>query len=57
MLVGAWKNMEDELNRSGIALILTLAQYFKRTNPFKISRVDIDIEQAGLCGRRISYFW
>lgn len=30
VLVGAWKNMEDQLNRSGIALILTLARYFKR---------------------------
>jgi glycosylphosphatidylinositol transamidase len=30
VLVGAWKNMEGKLNRSGIALILTLARYFKR---------------------------
>jgi glycosylphosphatidylinositol transamidase len=30
VLVGAWRNMEDQLNRSGIALILTLARYFKR---------------------------
>lgn len=36
VLVGAWRNMENELNRSGIALILTLARYFKRmaANPF-----------------------
>ncbi|KAI1004790.1 hypothetical protein K3495_g3429 [Podosphaera aphanis] len=30
VLVGAWKNLEGKLNRSGIALILTLARYFKR---------------------------
>ncbi len=30
VLVGAWKNMEGKLNRSGVALVLTLARYFKR---------------------------
>ncbi|EKD14202.1 rhomboid protein 2 [Drepanopeziza brunnea f. sp. 'multigermtubi' MB_m1] len=30
VLVGAWKNIENELNRSGVALVLTLARYFKR---------------------------
>ncbi|KAK2628868.1 hypothetical protein QTJ16_001971 [Diplocarpon rosae] len=30
VLVGAWKNMDGELNRSGVALVLTLARYFKR---------------------------
>jgi GPI-anchor transamidase subunit GAA1 len=30
VLVGAWWNMEGKLNRSGVALILTLARYFKR---------------------------
>ncbi|KAL5323432.1 hypothetical protein ACEPPN_007968 [Leptodophora sp. 'Broadleaf-Isolate-01'] len=30
VLVGAWKNIEEELNRSGVALVLTLARYFKR---------------------------
>jgi GPI-anchor transamidase subunit GAA1 len=35
VLVGGWKNMEDQLNRSGVALILTLARYFKRmVHPF-----------------------
>jgi glycosylphosphatidylinositol transamidase len=29
VLIGAWKNMEGELNRSGVALVLTLARYFK----------------------------
>ncbi|KAI9743300.1 MAG: Glycosyl phosphatidyl inositol protein transamidase complex subunit [Claussenomyces sp. TS43310] len=30
VLLGAWKNMDGELNRSGVALVLTLARYFKR---------------------------
>lgn len=30
VLVGAWRNIEEELNRSGVALVLTLARYFKR---------------------------
>ncbi|MCJ1324631.1 Glycosyl phosphatidyl inositol protein transamidase complex subunit [Thelotrema lepadinum] len=30
VLVAAWKNMEDQLNQSGVALALTLARYFKR---------------------------
>jgi len=29
VLVGAWKNMKGELNRSGVPLVLTLARYFK----------------------------
>ncbi len=30
VLVAAWKNADGELNRSGVALLLTLARYFKR---------------------------
>lgn len=30
VLVGAWRNMEGVINRSGVALVLTLARYFKR---------------------------
>lgn len=30
VLIGAWKNMKDEVNTSGVALVLTLARYFKR---------------------------
>ncbi|KAM7196299.1 Gaa1-like, GPI transamidase component domain containing protein [Rhypophila sp. PSN 637] len=30
VLVAAWKNTKDELNRNGVALVLTLARYFKR---------------------------
>ncbi|KAF1365136.1 Glycosylphosphatidylinositol:protein transamidase, GAA1 component [Lizonia empirigonia] len=30
VLIGAWKNMDDEVNNSGVALVLTLARYFKR---------------------------
>ncbi|KAG9243870.1 rhomboid protein 2 [Calycina marina] len=30
VLVGAWVNMDGKINRSGVALVLTLARYFKR---------------------------
>ncbi|KAF3005187.1 Glycosyl phosphatidyl inositol protein transamidase complex subunit [Curvularia kusanoi] len=30
VLIGAWTNMADETNTSGVALVLTLARYFKR---------------------------
>ncbi|KAH9904566.1 Gaa1-like protein [Xylariomycetidae sp. FL2044] len=30
VLVAAWKNVKDEFNRSGLALALTLARYFRR---------------------------
>ncbi|KAK3313928.1 Gaa1-like protein [Apodospora peruviana] len=30
VLVAAWKNVKGELNRNGVALLLTLARYFKR---------------------------
>ncbi|UPX19524.1 Glycosyl phosphatidyl inositol protein transamidase complex subunit [Ascochyta rabiei] len=30
VLIAAWKNMDDVVNNSGVALILTLARYFKR---------------------------
>ena len=29
LLVAAWRNMEGERNQSGVALLLTLARYFK----------------------------
>jgi glycosylphosphatidylinositol transamidase len=28
VLMAAWKNMDDVLNQSGVALVLTLARYF-----------------------------
>jgi glycosylphosphatidylinositol transamidase len=31
VIVAAWRNMEGVLNRSGVALLLTLARYFKST--------------------------
>ncbi|KAI2635579.1 GPI transamidase component GAA1 [Hypomontagnella submonticulosa] len=30
VLVAAWKNLEEEFNRNGVALALTLTRYFKR---------------------------
>ena len=29
VLVAPWKNMDGEINRSGLSLVLTLARYFK----------------------------
>ncbi len=31
VLAAAWRNANGEVNRSGVALLLTLARYFKRT--------------------------
>ena len=31
VLMAAWRNMDGELNQSGVALVLTLARYFKST--------------------------
>lgn len=30
VLIGAWKTMDGQINQSGVALVLTLARYFKR---------------------------
>lgn len=30
VLVAAWRNMDEVLNQSGVALVLTIARYFKR---------------------------
>ncbi|KAH6606307.1 hypothetical protein Trco_005460 [Trichoderma cornu-damae] len=30
VLVAAWRSIDEELNRNGVALVLTLARYFKR---------------------------
>lgn len=38
VLVAAWRNMDEELNQSGVALVLTLARYFK-SMPFKSSQI------------------
>ena len=31
VLVAAWKSIDEQLNRNGVALALTLIRYFKRT--------------------------
>lgn len=33
VLIGAWRNMDNEVNYSGVALVLSLARYFKRMLP------------------------
>lgn len=42
VLVGAWKNMEGELNRSGVTLVLTLARYFKSLSLYGPERLSAD---------------
>lgn len=39
VLIGAWRNMDNVLNYSGVALVLTLARYFKRTLSDEFSEV------------------
>jgi glycosylphosphatidylinositol transamidase len=31
VLIAAWRNMDGEINHSGVSLVLTLARYFKST--------------------------
>jgi glycosylphosphatidylinositol transamidase len=38
VLVAAWKNVEEQLNRNGVSLALTLVRYFKRTYPQKVTK-------------------
>lgn len=57
VLMGAWKNTKGELNRSGVALILTLARYFKRRSIFPIRASEVDCVQDGHCGQRTSFLW
>lgn len=33
VLIAAWRNMDGVLNQSGVALVLTLARYFKSKPP------------------------
>jgi hypothetical protein len=42
VLVGAWKNMKGELNRSGVTLVLTLARYFKSMSLKGPNRLSAD---------------
>lgn len=30
VLIGPWRNMDNKINYSGVALVLSLARYFKR---------------------------
>jgi glycosylphosphatidylinositol transamidase len=38
VLVAAWKNVEEQLNRNGVSLALTLVRYFKRKCPQKATK-------------------
>lgn len=55
VLAAAWRNANGELNRSGVALLLTLARYFKRMwTGTCVSRVSLNACQDGRCGPRTS---
>jgi len=41
VLIGAWRNMDNAINYSGLALVLTLARYFKREITMSILAEDI----------------
>lgn len=53
-LVAAWRNMDGELNQGGVALVLTLARYFKSTCRSVLLRRRAKELQDGHCGPRTS---
>ncbi len=56
VLVGAWKNVEGVLNLSGVALMLTLARYFKSTpRTSRYGGLHANERQDGPFGRRTLY--
>jgi glycosylphosphatidylinositol transamidase len=56
VLVGPWRNMNGELNRSGVALVLTLARYFKsRVSRKYLFNKMLIMYQGGLCGQKTLY--
>lgn len=54
VLIGAWRNMEDKINYSGVALVLTLARYFKREVTQSLWLSYADESQGGPCGPKTS---
>jgi glycosylphosphatidylinositol transamidase len=48
VLVGAWRNMEEKLNRSGVALILTLARIARRGRRLGLMRTTTRISRIRL---------
>lgn len=51
VLAAGWKNMEEELNVSGVALVLALSRYFKRKPSKKYTNDSFaDDLQVGLFG-------
>lgn len=52
VLVGAWKNMKGELNRSGVTLVLTLARYFKSMSLLWTGRLTADVSRMVIMVQR-----
>ena len=48
VLVAAWRNMDEQLNQSGVALLLTLARYFKSMSlaPLVMQTIHIDLRMV-----------
>lgn len=61
VLVAAWRNMDGKLNRSGVALLFTLAKYFKRMKSLEKYECSLSLVtkvlQGGHCGQRTSSSW
>ena len=56
VLVGAWTNMDEVVNHSGVALVLTLARYFKsRAHTCYAFRHAAYSLQDGHCGQKTSF--
>lgn len=61
VLVAAWRSIDELLNRNGVALVLTLARYFKRQSLMKPEfcaynlLISADNLQVGLYGPRILF--
>jgi hypothetical protein len=56
VLVGAWKNMKGELNRSGVTLVLTLARYFKSMSLLWTERPAADVSRMVVMVQRHHLF-
>ena len=56
VLMAGWKNMDGVINTSGVALVLSLARYFKRELwSVLIVHILANFGQDGHCGQRTSF--
>ena len=56
VLVAAWKTVEEQFNRNGVSLALTLVRYFKRTSRAGRHLLhELTTGQVGRFGRKILF--